>query len=198
MAEREKIAEENGISRRDLLRGAGLAFGGIAASAALSACAPNTAAQSASDGTTAALQKAKGHIDVDSSICAGCRTCIMTCTLRNEKVLNGELSRMQLSRDVLGGAICEPLPCKQCDGPECLWACPTGALHVDETTGARVIDSAVCIGCQSCVNSCPATPPRVRYNADTNKSFKCDLCGGEPQCVKFCPSGALKYVEVTE
>ena len=23
---------------------------------------------------------------------------------------------------------------------------------------------------------------------------KCDLCGGEPRCVPFCPTGALQYL----
>jgi Fe-S-cluster-containing hydrogenase component 2 len=27
---------------------------------------------------------------------------------------------------------------------------------------------------------------------------KCDLCGGDPQCVKFCISGALQFVEAEE
>ena len=24
---------------------------------------------------------------------------------------------------------------------------------------------------------------------------KCDLCGGEPRCVPFCPTGAIAWVE---
>jgi len=27
---------------------------------------------------------------------------------------------------------------------------------------------------------------------------KCDLCDGDPQCVKVCPKNALKYVEYDE
>ena len=25
------------------------------------------------------------------------------------------------------------------------------------------------------------------------KVFKCDLCGGDPKCVKYCPGGALSF-----
>jgi Fe-S-cluster-containing hydrogenase component 2 len=29
------------------------------------------------------------------------------------------------------------------------------------------------------------------------KVFKCDLCDGDPQCVRFCDEKAVDYVEVT-
>ncbi len=34
---------------------------------------------------------------------------------------------------------------------------------------------------------------------DTNerKIVKCDLCGGDPKCVDFCPTEALRYVPVS-
>jgi len=35
----------------------------------------------------------------------------------------------------------------------------------------------------------------ISYNAMDGKIIKCDLCGGEPQCVRFCDVKALTYVE---
>ena len=32
-------------------------------------------------------------------------------------------------------------------------------------------------------------------NVETNIVSKCDLCGGDPACVKLCPSGAITYQE---
>ena len=97
----------------------------------------------------------------------------------------------QKSSDIWNTAI---TTCKQCETPICLYACQSksvGALHVDETTGARVIDQDKCIGCQMCIKACPQYPNSpIRYNAQTGKSFKCDLCGGEPKCVKYCPLSA--------
>jgi Fe-S-cluster-containing dehydrogenase component len=29
---------------------------------------------------------------------------------------------------------------------------------------------------------------------EEKKSKKCVLCGGDPQCVKYCPNGALTFV----
>lgn len=79
--------------------------------------------------------------------------------------------------------------------PWCLLACPTDAFHVDEAAGAKVIEEEKCSGCMLCMTACPATPKRIRYNAGKKVCLKCDLCGGDPQCVKFCPTGALTYTK---
>ncbi len=36
------------------------------------------------------------------------------------------------------------------------------------------------------------------FDTELPKPVKCDLCNGEPQCVKFCPSEALKYEEIVD
>jgi Fe-S-cluster-containing dehydrogenase component len=36
------------------------------------------------------------------------------------------------------------------------------------------------------------------YNPDTHKAFKCDLCGGDPACVKVCPTDAIEYTELEQ
>ena len=88
----------------------------------------------------------------------------------------------------------EGYTCKQCQSPECLSICPTGALYINEKTGARVIDPETCSGCKLCIQACPQYPNSpIRYDADRNICVKCDLCDGEPQCVKFCP----KSVDLT-
>ena len=58
-----------------------------------------------------------------------------------------------------------------------------------------------CVGCQTCLNACVFAPvaSRIKYNPETNTCFKCDLCGGDPMCVKRCPLGAsqLSWEEYT-
>ncbi len=39
------------------------------------------------------------------------------------------------------------------------------------------------------------------YNAISvldGEVVKCDLCGGDPKCVKYCSTGAIQYLEETE
>jgi Fe-S-cluster-containing hydrogenase component 2 len=35
----------------------------------------------------------------------------------------------------------------------------------------------------------------MRLDEGRGKSYKCDLCGGDPQCVKACREGALEYAD---
>jgi len=34
----------------------------------------------------------------------------------------------------------------------------------------------------------------ISIHKDERKMLKCDLCGGDPECVKFCATGAIQYV----
>lgn len=34
----------------------------------------------------------------------------------------------------------------------------------------------------------------MRYDTARHRVFKCELCGGDPQCVKLCPQEALKFL----
>ncbi len=142
----------------------------------------------------------KGILIVDGRLCTGCMNCMYACTLYNDGVAAPELSRIQLnaySHHIFDVAA---QPCLQCVQPECLRHCPQGAIRVDETSGtnARIIDERKCIGCQKCAEVCPFTPKRIRFDSVKKKAIKCDLCGGDPQCVKACPIGALTYYANSE
>lgn len=138
------------------------------------------------------IRRSTGYLICDSSICGGCKKCEIVCSLYHEGLISPTLARITVKRDIFDSYIFEAMPCLQCNTPECLFVCPVeGAFYVDDVTGARVIDEGKCIGCKLCMKACPTTPKGVRYNAEKKICFKCDLCGGEPQCVKFCPTGAL-------
>jgi Fe-S-cluster-containing dehydrogenase component len=78
---------------------------------------------------------------------------------------------------------------------------------VDTANGnVRVIDPEVCVGCKTCIESCPQRPHRTVWNPVKSIAMKCDLCidtpfwkhkggpDGEQACVIGCPAKALKLV----
>jgi Fe-S-cluster-containing hydrogenase component 2 len=69
-----------------------------------------------------------------------------------------------------------------------------GAVFKDETTGAMLINYDICVGCKLCVTHCPFGGVTI---GKAGKITKCDLCDGDPLCVKNCEPKALQYIEGT-
>ena len=152
-------------------------------------------AQKTADGDK--IAPAKGAVLADKSLCSGCRTCEMVCSNVNSEGRNAAaLALVILDKDYLSGNY-QPRACFQCLDPPCLRACPADALKVDVKSGtnARVIDLEKCIGCQQCQEACEEhfAVPRPRYDAEYDIYNKCHVCFGDPKCVKYCPTGALRY-----
>ena len=93
----------------------------------------------------------------------------------------------------------EPHVCRQCGAigsaarAPCMAACPVGALYRDEATGAVLVHEETCIGCAACVDDCPFGVAAIHPERGT--AVICDLCGGDPACVKRCATGAIVYAE---
>lgn len=125
---------------------------------------------------------------IDPSHCTGCRSCEMACSLYHEGVCSPALSRLRIIKyEALGQNY--PSVCSQCGKPLCLSACPHEAIERDERTGALIVNEKLCTGCRSCLVVCP----QMGVHPTKMVAFKCDLCGGDPQCARFCPSGAILF-----
>jgi len=186
------------ISRRDFLKGSGLAVGGIVAGAAgASFLLPESNVE---------VPKARGHIEqisFDESACTGCGTCELVCAAVHEGSVGPSLRRIWLDRDSIG-LIHSVLTCQQCDYPGCYYACPRKdkALYIDKKTGARCINTGKCeSGCSRCIEACLLDPPRINYDAERNICLICDLCKDRtdgPACVEFCPAECLRLKEAEQ
>jgi carbon-monoxide dehydrogenase iron sulfur subunit len=85
----------------------------------------------------------------------------------------------------------DPHVCRLCQRAPCLVACPAGALSRSGTTAAILVDPGKCIGCYACLDACPFGV--VTLHPETGEILICDLCGGDPACVKRCATGAIAY-----
>ncbi|MEE4177845.1 MAG: 4Fe-4S dicluster domain-containing protein [Bacteroides sp.] len=153
-------------------------------------------------------------IVVDFTKCTGCRTCETVCSAFNHPLdLDGEtvlgLGNPWLSNIKVhwfNPDVDIPMVCALCDDAPCIEACPvepdavTGrkAMYHDPLTRTVRNNPGICIGCGRCARACRSQRTGVIQMSANRRPFgMCNLCNGDPQCVKHCPFDALQYVEYT-
>ena len=150
---------------------------------------------------------------VDLKRCIGCYGCVISCKAEHATppgITGGRVLKEEYGKYPTVKRLSLPILCMQCQEPECLRVCPTGATS-QRTDGIVVIDVDVCIGCRYCMTACPYA---ARYfNGEMLTYFekeitpyeevgyrkhplgvvqKCDFCldrverGLEPSCVASC------------
>lgn len=130
----------------------------------------------------------------DPDRCTGCRQCMTACSFKNFSTYNYDLS---LCKVILG-----PhdefirVHCHHCSDPMCRASCPVGAINKDPETGHVTVDKMRCIGCKSCTWACPLSVPQMQRGLKV--MTKCDLCGGDPSCIKVCSAKAIQLVSRCE
>lgn len=117
--------------------------------------------------------------------CSGCRKCEIACSLSHEARIWPEASRIRVFMLVPGVEV--PHFCTQCEDYPCVEACQLDALSISEKTEAVLVNKEKCTGCGLCIDACPGRIPHI--HPTENYVLICDLCMGEPQCVKVCQEG---------
>jgi len=131
---------------------------------------------------------------VNLDLCTGCRSCELRCAFKHHHECNPIKSRITVVKfDRMGLSV--PIFCLNCRDAFCQSACPVKAIKRDVNTGALILQEKKCIGCLVCTIACPFSGFQVLPN---KKVVKCDLCGGDPYCVKYCDTGALQYVDMED
>lgn len=135
--------------------------------------------------------------------CIRCIGCEAICSFMKERMVNPAVSRIRVEPQELEwierktNRIVTHKVCQHCSGiTPCMKACPVeGAIVKDTEWGTVLIDDTKCNRCQECVKACPFKA--VWYDERNNRMIKCDLCGGKPQCVEWCPVGVLRFVKAS-
>ena len=139
------------------------------------------------------------RIYVNEKWCIACHLCEYYCTFAN----SGKDDMVKALKDIVinprikieqRGDISFAVSCRHCEEPLCVKGCITGALTVKN--GIITIDRNRCVGCFTCILSCP-------YGAvmpdEDGVIQKCELCtknsDGSPACVKGCSNKAIVFNE---
>lgn len=189
-----KKVTEKGISRRDVIKLAGMG------AAALSFTKAGERAAAAAT----AVQGKRYAMVIDLRRCYGCHACSVACKSEFDVPLGGWLSWVKIvekgtyphvERHFL------PRLCNHCSDPPCVWVCPTKASHI-HSNGIVDIDESLCIGCRNCIAMCPYNS---RFSHPVKRvAQKCDFCrhrierGVEPSCVNTCPAHARIFGDLND
>lgn len=111
--------------------------------------------------------------------CTGCLLCEITCSVHNTDMVQREASAIQVTLHDLGDSIHEPVVCRQCTKMLCLKS--EGKKYDKEEAEKFYWDN------KERISQCPFHALFV-FNG---KVIHCNLCGGDPECVKSCPTRAI-------
>lgn len=185
--EEKKVEEKAGsTSRRDFLIGAGAGVAGLVVGGAVGY---QVIPQPEKPAT--ALPELWIGRNIASQSCMGCRLCQTACSQVKEQKIQPAIARVQVPQYFPGVEF--PVLCYQCgDEAMCIEACPVQALSLDTSKKLNTIkvDTTKCLrtakggDCTLCQDKCPGIA--VTFHPTTKAPLICDLCDGDPACVKAC------------
>jgi Fe-S-cluster-containing dehydrogenase component len=196
-------------SRREFLKIGGKGVAGTVLTGPLLSFLSGCATTGVGTGKKVVWATASGAVIHNIARCSGCRRCETNCTISNDGKAHPYIARIKIGRNLnfgpkgptaaywtndgqLGNLKIYGETCRQCEDPYCGNACPVGAIVVDPKTKARVVVEATCIGCGICMRACPWG--MATLDPEEQKSKKCLLCHGDPECARYCPNGAIKFM----
>ena len=136
-------------------------------------------------------------LHIDPLKCDGCRECETACAEKHNGTRSIGRKRIGIvsAGPVHGdgkGIVHVPSTCQQCEDPPCMAICPKKAIRREHNPERVVLDPALCVGCTMCVSACPTGS--MSFAHDVGLAYKCELCEGDPECVRVCDRKALEYL----
>lgn len=130
--------------------------------------------------------------------CLGCHLCEYYCAYANSgvkdmvKALKGKTIYPKILIEE-NEKITYAVSCRHCTDPLCVKSCISGAL-TKNNDGVICIDKTKCVGCFTCVLTCPYGAISIDENHAVSK---CELCINNscesPACVSGCPNRAIVF-----
>lgn len=117
-------------------------------------------------------------IKINSKKCTGCHLCELVCSLFHLGVMNTEKSAIRILKDDLDTSMNQPLVCRQCKEMKCL----EGEDVVEEFEKRQFVWS------KERAELCPFKS----LSCLGENAYHCDLCSGNPQCVRVCTTEAIR------
>ena len=131
----------------------------------------------------------------DQTKCNFCGACQIVCSLSKKDRIDPAQARIRIQ--TAGDTVpLRAVVCQHCEEPVCVTACMRGIIEKDKETGLVKRRFEDCFRCAACHVMCPIGAAVL--DEDLKAFVTCDLCCGDPLCVKICPTGALRYENAEE
>lgn len=123
-------------------------------------------------------------IEIDK--CSGCSRCEVHCSFFHSGKIGRSGARIKVVKNEDLG-IDFPVVCRQCRERYCT-QCPEKAIEIGPL-GQVIVSPTLCTACGVCESMCPIGAIELFEGIP----YVCDLCGGDPRCVKACTPNAIRY-----
>lgn len=138
------------------------------------------------------------RVYVNEDWCLGCHLCEYYCAFANSGADSmvhafAEGAPTPRIRVEEGSGVNFAVSCRHCTNPLCVKGCITGALSMKD--GVVTIDETRCVGCFTCVLTCPYGAIVSHGEHIAKKCEHCYTAGQIPACVQGCPNRAIVYEE---
>jgi Fe-S-cluster-containing hydrogenase component 2 len=125
-------------------------------------------------------------ITLELAKCSGCSRCEVHCAFFHSGKVGRSGARIRVVKiEEIG--IDYPVVCQHCRERYCT-KCPENAIEVGPL-GQIIVSPTLCTACGTCEIMCPIGA--IELFAEI--PYVCDLCGGDPCCVKACTLDAIHF-----
>ncbi len=125
-------------------------------------------------------------ITLELAKCSGCSRCEVHCSFFHSGKIGRAGARIKVVK-IEDIGIDYPVVCQQCRERYCV-KCPEKAIEIG-SLGQVVVSPTLCTACGTCEIMCPIGAIELYEEIP----HVCDLCGGDPRCVKACTLDAIHY-----
>jgi phenylglyoxylate dehydrogenase beta subunit len=125
--------------------------------------------------------------------CNGCLECEKACIAAHASSVAVGKSRIKISKE--GGDKRKAVVCVHCETCPPYEVCPSALIEFHEDGKYWTLDEHRCFACMACIPRCPYDGIFFEGEFGIETAYMCDLCKGEPKCVKACSEGALTLSE---
>lgn len=117
------------------------------------------------------------RIEVEPEKCSGCHLCEMVCSIYHLGIINIEKSAIRIEKDDLETSFNAPFVCRQCREMKC----------ISGENKRKELEKKIFIWDKNRIEKCPFNV----LNYFGENAYHCDLCRGDPMCIKVCTTGAI-------